>query len=89
MKKTAIIWRESVYKNDFRCNVCKAALFNADTKTVKDEVLIDETTNLMYCPDCKNLVARIQEITVTKDIKGLQGNWDKYFNGGLKTGGDK
>lgn len=89
MKKTAIIWRKSVYENDFRCNVCKAALFNADTMTVKDEVIIDEEKQSMFCPDCKNKVAHIQEIIVTRNIEGLQGNWDKYFSGGLKPGGDK
>lgn len=26
MKKTAIIWRESVYKNNFKCNRCGTKL---------------------------------------------------------------
>lgn len=76
MKKEAYIWRESVYKNQFKCNKCGAKLFKADKmKLTKNVRHIDEW---VFCSKCGNPVARIEVIDIDPNINGLQGLWDDY-----------
>lgn len=56
MKKNAIIWRESVYHNDFKCK-CGKVLF-ANNNVVED-VLYDTENDLLICPKCLKVVAKI------------------------------
>ena len=56
MKKNAIIWRESVYKNDFTCG-CGKVLF--ENGNVVNDVLYDPQSDLLVCPNCLKVVAKI------------------------------
>ena len=70
MKKTAFIWRKSIYDEEkdgiFRCNICKAKLADANTGEVNGDVPAD-TQDYLFCPDCGNLVAKIKEIDDNQD----------------------
>lgn len=62
----AIIWRESIYKNNFKCNKCGTKLFNARTGQPTDNLCVDaeasETGTIMaFCGKCLNVVAQIQQ----------------------------
>lgn len=56
MNKTVIVWRESVYKNDYICR-CGKKLFEG--KNIPDDMLFDTETDELICPECGWNVARI------------------------------
>ena len=73
-KNNALIWRESVYKNDFVCT-CGHKLYNVDEDEL--DAVIFEDTKGVYCPECNSMVAIIT--TVEEDTpKGLQGDYNEY-----------
>lgn len=76
--KKAVIWRESVYKNDFRCNVCKEKLSNNGVPS--EEILSDEEGRVLYCPTCRNCVAYVKDIEIDLP-SGLYGNWKEFCDG--------
>jgi len=57
MSKTAVVWRESVYKNNFRCSHCGTPLLNPATKAHTDELMINPEGTALYCGKCGTLVA--------------------------------
>lgn len=68
----AIIWRESIYKNHFKCNKCGTKLFNARMGKPTDYLCVDaeasETgTVFAFCGKCLNVVAQIQQ-DVNEDV---------------------
>lgn len=87
MKKFALIWRESIYKSEingiFRCNKCKAVVF--DLNKNEDHTLLvpaeEEEKIYMFCPDCKNCVGMIKEIEVPDDDPDTykRGLWDGKY----------
>lgn len=86
MKKTAFIWRESIYKSEingiYRCNKCKAVVF--DSNKNENHTLVNpaaKENNYMFCPDCKNCVGRIEEIEVPDDDPDTykRGFWDGKY----------
>ena len=81
MKKTAFIWRESVYKNHFKCNLCGTPVADEDG-TVLDRTLYHRLEEILLCPKCHNVVCKIKEIDVPENMKGLQGNYSDYIGGG-------
>ena len=56
MKKNAIIWRKSIYDNDYICR-CGKTLFK-DGKFTKGIMIIPDA-DIVICPNCKWNVARI------------------------------
>ena len=83
MIKRVFIWRESVYKGDFRCNVCKKKLCNDDGEPIKGALLVDVgaindpkygTQDALFCMDCKNIVGKTFEADIDSD-EPLQGLW--------------
>lgn len=74
--KEAIIWRESVYKNEFRCNVCKKKLANNLTGEPFDDVFMGTKDGVKFviCPDCKNPVAYCKPYYGELEA-GLHGEW--------------
>jgi len=60
---SAIVWRQSVFVNDFKCNRCGALLWKDDDGT--SDLLIENKplSELpgLYCRRCGNLVARVTE----------------------------
>lgn len=75
IKKTAIIWRKSIYDNDFKCR-CNYKLIN-EHGTPKSDILVDMTSDMLFCPLCKWNVAKVEFIKVDKD-EDLGGNWDDF-----------
>ena len=72
MKETAIFWRESVYKNKFKCNKCGTKLADNDGKCLDGaKVLIGTFENsksaIVICANCKNTVAHIQATKLLKE----------------------
>lgn len=59
---TAFVWRESVYKNDFRCSHCGAKLFDVEAEQPTDFLGVDpEQPENCHCMKCKTLVAVLRE----------------------------
>ena len=79
MKKIATIWRESVYKNDFKCNVCGETLAHKNG-IANDKVKVD-MFNYVFCRNCNNVVARIEQIEAPENMHGLQGNYADFKEG--------
>lgn len=88
MKKTAFIWRESIYKSQengiMRCNKCKAKLFDYNTGLNYTNMVNPESINplmqlakdYMFCPDCGQPVGRIAELEVDdNDTEIMRGEW--------------
>lgn len=80
MKKTAIIWRKSVYDNNFICK-CGEELMHGEE--IKDTVLFDTRTNTLICPKCKLNVAIIADKPVEvadDDTEYKRGYWTGNLN---------
>jgi transcription elongation factor Elf1 len=78
MKKNVVVWRESVYKNKFKCNQCGHQVGDAETGAIKDDTLVDEKNECPYifCSKCKNAVAYFKEMEIPENASGLMGNID-------------
>lgn len=73
----AIIWKESIYKNNFKCK-CGAKL--ADNSGVPTNNLggsaEDTEDNRLFCMKCKNLVAVERYVPIdVGEGSHLMGNW--------------
>ena len=88
--KDLFVWRESVYKNNFKCNVCGAKLFNSKTGRPTDNLAVDaedaENPNptepiYCYCGRCKNPVATWQPVDadVVDNDNILQGSYSEWI----------
>jgi len=87
MKKTAIVWRESVYKNDFRCNNCKKKLAD-DGVPIETALLVapdypQKDQDTLICGDCKNPVA-IMSLVETDLEGGMYGYIGDFMKGDEK-----
>lgn len=78
MKQTAFIWRECVYKNNFMCK-CGTPLADFGGNPQED-ILFMPKENLLLCPHCGQIVAKVKEIEVEVVMSGKQGDW-KDFSG--------
>lgn len=78
-KQTAFIWRESIYKNNFKCSKCGTTLADMDG-TPKGNVLYDPSEDILVCPKCGQVVAKIKEIEVAVEMQGKQGDWSDFSN---------
>lgn len=81
MKKTAFIWRESVYKNHF---ICKCGYKLANDKGYPGEHVLAgkvNETEYLFCPECELAVAKLTEIDAPEDMTGLQGDFGKWRGG--------
>lgn len=84
-KTDAYIWRKSVYDtaaNDgiYRCEKCKAQLFNDKTgefKAIVRKVPFASNDDYMFCPDCNNVVGMLKVIDSNETEFGKRmGKWD-------------
>lgn len=76
MKKTAFVWKESIYKNGFKCK-CGTKLAN-DDGTPTDNVGVngdDEHDLRLFCIKCHDLVGVYKEVDT--DLAGKQGLYDE------------
>lgn len=82
MTREAFIWRESVYKNEFRCNECDEPLADAEDGYPLGTTLYDMREDLLICPNCGNVVAKVKIIDEPEDAPvGFRGNWEDYERG--------
>lgn len=72
-KQTAYVWRESIYKNNFRCK-CGTILAKPDGEPLGD-TLYETQQKLIICPTCGNVAAVVKEIEVAIPMTGKQGYW--------------
>ena len=77
MKKVVTVWRESVYKNHFKCNICGRQIADENGNPIgRQRGNIFE--GILQCPQCFNVVARYEEVDVPEGMTGLQGNCDDF-----------
>lgn len=77
----AIIWRESMYKNGFKCNECgnPCATEKNGKVEILDDVLFDVHTDRLYCPKCGNYIAKMTIIDAPEEEHGKKiGYFDEY-----------
>lgn len=75
-KKTIFIWRESVYMNDFKCNICGNKVAHKTGEPMSD-TLVGQDTQTLYCSKCMNPVAYYKRIK-TKMKPGLHGHISNF-----------
>lgn len=79
MKKTAFIWRKSVYTNHFKCNKCGTKLADKTGKLkVKRVIISKQSAPFILCRHCGNPVLRMEEVDVPEKIGGLQGDYEQF-----------
>ena len=78
MKKTAFIWRKSMYDNGFKCNKCGRKCVGDDLQPTDDMLCMGP---VLICPDCKNEVAFITEIDAPESMEGMQGYFGDFLDG--------
>lgn len=78
MNTPAIIWRESVYKNGFKCNECGAQIADSETGEPLDNTPFSPLGNFLFCPSCLNPVAQLEVVDVSEDVQGLQGDYEDF-----------
>lgn len=80
--REGIIWRQSVYSNRFKCQLCGCQLANPETGEPTDNIVLNaeglDVDNRLFCGNCQkngtwNIVATHR--MVVSDESGLQGNW--------------
>lgn len=73
--KTALVWRESVYKNNFRCSHCGAQLWDAANDQPTANLGYDpDIPNNLHCMKCKTCVATMKEYDGVGT--GMAGRWE-------------
>ena len=75
----AIIWKESIYKNDFKCDSCGELLSN-ENGLPNDNTGFDanpyQPQDILYCCSCKEPVAIIREYEGDLPPGTLCGKWE-------------
>lgn len=79
MKRQAVVWKESIYKNRFRCS-CGAKLADANGLNFEDHCLIGENEFRVYlhCSKCLKPVAYLTHVNVSENEGGMMGNINDF-----------
>lgn len=73
MVRESIVWKKSIYDNDYKCS-CGAKLFDRQTMKPTENLGVDKNhQNRCYCMKCKNLVAVVKPYE--GDGEGEMGHW--------------
>lgn len=78
MNRRCLIWRESVYRNNFICSECGKPLADANGNPYA-ALPFTPMGNYYACPVCFQPVAVEQIVDVSEDVEGLQGSYDKFL----------
>ena len=80
MLKKIVVWRESVYKNEFRC-LCGAFLADVDGSHYEDNVFAEKLgfRTYLHCKECLKPVAYLETADLPEDMEGKQGNINDYY----------
>lgn len=68
MKKT-IIWRESIYHNNFTCKCGKQLMKDEE---ILDDVLYDESRKELVCPNCYLVVGKETTLEMAQKIHAMR-----------------
>lgn len=77
MKAPIIIWRKSIYENDFKCNSCGMDLMKDGE--LNQTILSDREGKYLFCPRCKNMIAMTKgemEVPDDSECMLLKGKWN-------------
>lgn len=76
--KLAIVWKESIYKNDFKCK-CGAVLADENGKPTDNVGVNGENSDdpRLFCIKCKELVGVEKEVDT--DMSGKCGHYEGQF----------
>lgn len=81
MRKIVLIWRESVYKNHFKCNQCGRKLADEDGTPIRKTMVSDRFAHgFMKCAYCHNVVCKMETGDYPDSIYGLQGEYKEREN---------
>lgn len=71
-KYDAIIWKQSVMENDFRCTKCGRQLFRDGE--LADDVLIEQnrTAAKVICPGCRQHVAMLTTVEMAERLGAMR-----------------
>lgn len=77
---SSIVWKKSIYDNDFVCTKCGTKLFDIKTNTTTDDFLVSERlksgeVGYAFCGGCYQTVATIS-LNGSEGVEGLHGNID-------------
>ena len=72
-EKYALIWRKSVYDNEFRCTKCGAKLMKLGGRLGRAQILPDGQT--VICADCGYHVAHIEPYDGPLEPGETGGEW--------------
>ncbi len=75
--RTAFIWKESIYKNGFKCS-CGNQLASQETGEPLGHVLVDTEMNIIICNKCMKPAACFGEME-TELEPGMHGNIYEAF----------
>lgn len=72
MKVPVIVWRESVYKNDFKCS-CGYQLMTEGK--IDRSVLYNPHEKILICPECQKVVAMLKGEMEAEEGTHMKGKW--------------
>ena len=84
MKKTGYIWRESVYKNGFKCSCGRLLMKDGKPINVIASHAIgdDSDDTYLFCIGCNKSVALIKEVEVPDDTdRQMMGDYNEFMKG--------
>lgn len=75
---SSIVWKKSIYDNDFKCTKCGTKLFNAETNEPTDKFMVPKSfengkPSVACCGKCYQTVATIS-FNNLEGVSGLHGN---------------
>lgn len=73
----ALVWRESVYKNNFYCQ-CGNKLYDIEKSYDENSENIKKKNNHLYCPKCDRNVAYITKVPKDRITSKLMGNINEF-----------
>lgn len=73
----ALIWRESIYKNEFKCK-CGYKLYKPYKNELAHDIILDITNATLCCPRCGWLVGKMVDMGETDLEPGLYGLWQDF-----------
>ena len=78
MKKWTYVWKESIYKNGFKC-ACGNVLADSEGNP-SDNLLFEDGgfRKWLYCDKCLKPVAYLRYMNLPEDAEGMMGNIEEY-----------
>lgn len=84
-KMTGYIWRESIYKNKFKC-LCGNQVADPETGEPNGDLLFDPESETLYCNKCRFPICFVGKMNVDDNVKpGMHGDINKWKGYGGKS----